>query len=48
MIPFVVAGGILMALGFAVSGAGAMSYPEEGLERLDKSSIKSGTNMRWG
>lgn len=31
MIPFVVAGGILMALGFAVSGAGAMSYPEEGL-----------------
>lgn len=31
MIPFVVAGGILMALGFAVSGADAMSYPESGL-----------------
>ena len=31
MIPFVVAGGILMALGFAFSGADAMSAPEKGL-----------------
>lgn len=31
MIPFVVAGGILMALGFAFSGALAMAPPEEGL-----------------
>ncbi|MDR0432764.1 MAG: PTS fructose transporter subunit IIC [Bifidobacteriaceae bacterium] len=31
MIPFVVAGGILMAIGFAVDAADAMSYPESGL-----------------
>ncbi|SDZ90128.1 PTS system, fructose-specific IIC component [Eubacterium aggregans] len=34
MIPFVVAGGILMAIGFAVSGADAMSAPEDGLGTL--------------
>lgn len=31
MIPFVVAGGILMAIGFAISGADAMSAPAEGI-----------------
>lgn len=34
MIPFVVAGGILMALGFASSGADAMAVPKEGLGTL--------------
>lgn len=34
MIPFVVAGGILMALGFAFSGANAMTAPKEGLGTL--------------
>lgn len=31
MIPFVVAGGIMMALGFALGGTNAMNYPEEGI-----------------
>ena len=34
MIPFIVAGGMLMALGFAVAGASAMNYPEEGIGTL--------------
>lgn len=31
MIPFVVAGGMLMALGFSISGVAAMSYPKDGI-----------------
>lgn len=48
MIPFVVAGGILMAIGFAVSGADAMSYPESGLGSLGQIIYQIGNSHAMG
>ena len=42
MVPFVVAGGILMALGFAFSGSLAMSAPEAGLGTIGQVLYKIG------
>lgn len=48
MIPFVVAGGILMAIGFAVSGAEAMSAPAEGIGTIGQVIYKIGNSNAMG